>query len=215
MRILTSEFAGAEFPPGTRVSFVAKTNRRLQGIIQKLLLRYARVLTQDGGLWNVPYGRLVAIKKPVNPEMMLPEIEALGYDLIRKYENTNNLEVGWKFGFDLAPSRAGVCRHKEKQITLSVTYCQKATKKEIVNTILHEISHAIVGPNHGHDAVWKEAARRIGCTTERCHRVKHTAARWRGDCGCGKQWTRQRLSKAARSGLCPSCKNRIVWRRES
>ncbi len=215
MKIVTSAFAGAEFPPGTIVSFMNKTNRRLQGTIQKLYYRYARVLTQDGSLWNVPYGGLVITKQQPNPEMTLTEIEILGNDLIHQHEINNKIQTGWKFAFDLAPTRAGICRYDEKQITLSVTYCQKATKEEIVNTILHEIAHAIVGPKHGHDAVWKATARDIGCNAERCHRVKHTAARWRGECGCGKQWTRQRLSQRARTGVCPSCENRIIWIRES
>lgn len=215
MKIITSAFAGAEFPPGTMVSFINKTDKRLEGTIQKLYLRYARVLTQDRILWNVPYGGLTIIKQPIIPALTLSEIEILGQNLIRQHEINKNLEIGWKFSFDLAPTRAGICRYDEKQITLSVTYCQKATKEEIVNTILHEIAHAIVGPKHGHDAVWKAAARDIGCTAERCHRVKHTTARWRGECGCGKQWTRQRLSQRARTGLCPSCKKKIRWVRES
>ena len=215
MKIVTAAFAGAEFPPGTMVSFMTKTDKILEGAIQKLYLRYARVMTQDGSLWNVPYGGLSVIKQPLIPELTLTEIEDLGKDLIRQHEIDNRLEIGWNFAFDLAPTRAGICRYDDKQITLSVTYCQKATKEEIVNTILHEIAHAIVGPKHGHDAVWKSTAQDIGCTGERCHRVKHTAARWRGECGCGKQWTRQRLSQRARTGLCPSCENRIIWVRES
>ncbi len=146
--------------------------------------------------------------------MTLSDIETLGINLIREHEKNSGLEAGWKFAFDLAPARAGICRYTEKQITVSVTYCQKASKAEIVNTILHEIAHAIVGPNHGHDAVWKAVAKRIGCTAERCHRVQHTPPRWSGKCGCGKQWKRQRLSQRTRTGLCPSCGNKIVWRRE-
>ena len=97
--------------------------------------------------------------------------------VINCYRNTKikaDLEPGWKFGFDLAPARGGICRDTEKQITLSVTYCLKASEAEIIDTILHEIAHAIVGPRHGHDAVWKAVAQRIGGTAERCHRVEHT-----------------------------------------
>ncbi len=29
--------------------------------------------------------------------------------------------------------------------------------------LLHEVAHALVGPDHGHDQVWKDKALQIGC----------------------------------------------------
>ena len=212
MRIVTSEFPGAAFPPGTRVSFTTKTGA-LEGTVQKLLSRWARVGTQHEGLWNVPYDALTRVALAGESAMPLKEVETLGLHLIREHEMVNGLKKGWKFAFDLAPVRGGVCRYKEKLIALSVTYCLKASKAEIVDTILHEIAHAIAGPNHGHDEEWKTVARRIGCTAKRCHHVDHTPPRWRGQCGCGKEWKRQRLTRRARTGHCPQCKGRIAWQR--
>jgi hypothetical protein len=40
--------------------------------------------------------------------------------------------------------------------------------EEIVDTILHEIAHALVGPRHGHDTVWKAKCTDIGARPERC-----------------------------------------------
>ncbi|MCG9129725.1 SprT-like domain-containing protein [Candidatus Poribacteria bacterium] len=213
MKTVSSDFAGATFPPGTEVTFYDKTKNKLHGTVQRLLIRYARVASTEGTFWNVPYGGMEITETSTNPTMTLPEIEAIGKQLIQEHEVKNKLETGWNFAFDLAPARAGICRYKERQITLSVTYCLKATKAEIRNTILHEIAHAIVGPKHGHDIVWKNVAVKIGCTAERCHRVEHTIPRWFGKCGCGKQWTRQRLTQRARSGLCPSCGDNIKWNR--
>ena len=196
MKILRAEFIGVSFPPETKVWFENQTGSRRDGTVQRLFPRYARVAAEDGTLWKVPY-RLLKVREPIQePAMTLSEIDTLGNQLLQEHEDKNDLEPGWRFGFDLAPARGGICRHTEKQITLSVTYCLKASEAEIVDTILHEIAHAIVGPQHGHDAVWKAAAQRIGCTAERCHRVEHTLPRWRGQCGCGKQWKRQRLTSA-------------------
>ena len=89
----------------------------------------------------------------------------------------------------------GVCRYREKRIDLSVSYCLAASRAEIEDTVLHEIAHAIVGPKHNHDAVWKAKAREIGCQGERCHRVQHSVPRWVGECGCGQQWFRQTLQR--------------------
>ena len=49
---------------------------------------------------------------------------------------------------------------------------------DIRDTLLHEIARAIVGPGHAHDAVWRTAARRIGCTAKRCSTVPHSLKRW-------------------------------------
>ena len=214
MKILTADFPGAAFPPETKVWFETQTGSRCNGTVQRLFPRYARVAAEDGTLWKVPY-RLLTMREPISPSaMMLFEIDTLANQLLQEHEHKSVLEPGWKFGFDLAPARGGICRHREKQITLSVTFCLKASKAEIEDTILHEIAHAIVGPGHGHDAVWKAAAQRIGCSAKRSHRIQHTLPRWRGQCGCGKQWKRQRLTRRSRIGLCPACGDKIEWRRE-
>lgn len=213
MSIVTADFAGAKYPPGTNVSFASKTHT-LQGIVQKLLRRHARVATQGGTLRNVPYSALTVRAPAREPAMALNEVESLGKRLIQEHEAKSGLKTGWQFAFDLAPVRGGICRHTTKQITLSVTFCLKAHKDDIVDTILHEIAHAIVGPNHGHDETWKAAARRIGCTAKRCHQVDHTPPRWRGQCMCGQKWKRQRLSRRARTGQCPNCNSKIEWTRE-
>ena len=214
MKILTADFPGASFPPETKVWFETQTGSRRNGTVQRLSPRCARVAAEDGTLWKVSY-RLLKVREPIQkPAMTLLEIDTLGNQLLKENEDKRVLEPGWKFGFDLAPARGGICRYTEKQITLSVTYCLKASKREIEDTILHEIAHVIVGPGHGHDAMWKAAAQRIGCTAKRTHRVEHTIPRWQGQCGCGKQWKRQRLTRRSRTGLCPACGDKIQWKRE-
>ncbi len=213
MNIVTAKFEGAAYPPGTKVAFTTKTGT-LQGTVQKLLPRRAKVATPQGTLWKVPYGAMTVSESAPKPAMTLTDIAALGQQFIREHEAESGLEAGWRLAFDLAPARGGICRYKEKLITLSVSYCLKASKGNIVNTILHEIAHAIVGPGHGHDAIWKATARRIGCTAERCHRVEHTLPRWRGRCGCSQEWKRQRLTQRARTAFCSKCKKSIEWERE-
>ena len=65
----------------------------------------------------------------------------------------------WRFRFESARSRAGVCRQNTRIIALSVSYVLRAPWDDIRDTLLHEIAHAIVGPGHGHDAAWQTAAR--------------------------------------------------------
>ena len=88
MRIVTSEFPGAAFPPGTRVSFTTKTGA-LEGTVQKLLSRWARIGTQHEGLLNVPYGALTRVALAGESAMPLKEVKPLGLQLIREHETVS------------------------------------------------------------------------------------------------------------------------------
>ena len=213
---IPSDFAGAATPVGSVVRFRARAGLELAGKVTALRLRHANVLGDDGNQWSVPYAAILAIETAPTVECMLPEVEQIAHELISRSVATQSMPDGWTFGFDLAPSRAGVCRYQERRIDLSVSYCLAATRSDIQDTILHEIAHAIVGPRHNHDKVWKAKAREIGCLGERCHRVHHTAAKWVGECRCGQQWFRQVLQRRMMSNrVCAKCLGEIRWRRNT
>ncbi len=75
----------------------------------------------------------------------------------------------WKFVLDKASRRAGCCNFTKKTISVATAFAMKVNHRELQDTILHEIAHALAGKKHNHDAVWKEIATKIGCTAERCH----------------------------------------------
>ena len=77
----------------------------------------------------------------------------------------------WSIVADRAKTRAGVCRFAQRQIGLSAPLTTLHSDDEVLDTILHEIAHALVGPQHGHDAVWRAKAREIGCSGERPSRA--------------------------------------------
>lgn len=113
--------------------------------------------------------------------------------------------AGWTLVFDNAKTRAGVCRESRRQIGLSRVLTQLHPADEVRETILHEIAHALVGVRHGHDAVWRETAQRIGCSGRRC--VPETTARppapWTGRCPSGHEVTRHRRPTRVQS--CARC----------
>jgi len=117
--------------------------------------------------------------------------------------------TGWRIKLDHARRRAGQCDFNTKVISLSRLYVRGADKDHIRDTILHEIAHALVGPSHGHDAVWRQKAREIGCTATRCHNLNFSKARWIMQCpnGCFSVERHRR-----KSGLvCAKCNSFVKY----
>ncbi len=213
---ITVDFAGAACPAGSVVRFQGKHGHSLLGNVVRIRTRHADVIDEEGRQWPVSYRAITEVVSAPAPECSLREVAVIATALLKHHQADGTLANGWSFGFDLAPSRAGVCRYRERRIDLSVSYCLAATRAEIEDTILHEIAHAIVGPKHNHDAAWKAKAREIGCQGERCHRVQHSIPRWVGECGCGQQWFRQTLQRRMiRNRVCGKCLGEITWRRNT
>ena len=213
---ITADFPGAAAPVGSLVRFRGPGNSELRGKVTAIRARHAEVAGKDGSEWSVPYAAITQVENAPAVDCTLVEVEEIALRLIDEFTGRGALQSGWTFGFDLAPSRAGVCRYNERRIDLSVSYCLAATRADIEDTILHEIAHAIVGPRHNHDAVWKAKALEIGCVGERCHRVQHSIPRWVGECGCGQQWFRQTLQRRMMfNRVCAKCRGEIKWRRNT
>ncbi len=212
---VTSDFPGAAVPPGSRVRFTAG-GESIAGVVARLLRHHAVVAAGAEGRWRVPYQFLRVVERVPERECTLAEVEELARRLLARHKRRSGLGAEWTFGFDLATARAGVCREQFRRIDLSVSYCLRATREDIEDTLLHEIAHAIEGVEHRHDAVWRAKAREIGCTAERCSSVGAALPRWIGRCGCDKPWSRQRLSRSLREGaICKACRKTIEWRLNS
>ena len=82
------------------------------------------------------------------------------------YRKTKDFGLeSWVLGMDNKKTCLGMCLFGQRKISLSSHFLRGPTcdEKQIRNTILHEMAHALVGPEHNHDAVWKKMALKIGC----------------------------------------------------
>ena len=203
-----NDTARMEFVENDIVSFIDSQQIRHVGRIVKINRKYARVECHDV-TWQVPYVNLERIGSPtlgIDRRSRLAEIETEAEMLISKHGLRN-----WRFGFDQASRRGGRCAFDRQEISLSEQFATAASHDEVTDTILHEIAHAIVGPKHGHDAVWKATARRIGCSGRVTHDVDFSSARWILTCmTCG--WRVPRMRR--RRGLvCKDCGEDVLFQR--
>lgn len=121
----------------------------------------------------------------------------------------------WRFSFNNRKRHLGLCRFTVRTIELSVYFVERNGLDEIRDTILHEIAHALVGPGHGHDRVWKQKCLEVGARPQRCIRADMPRGRWQVRCGgCGRQFCRHRKPKV-RAGLhCRLCgpeQGQLLW----
>lgn len=99
-------------------------------------------------------------------------------ELLRTELNKHNLS-DWKIRIIADMNKftfLGKCVYSEKCIYLNALHIDTHPDAELINTIKHEVAHAL-SPNHGHDEVWKDKARSIGCdNTSTCGMALSEAA---------------------------------------
>lgn len=132
------------------------------------------------------------------------------FRLARQLFHRHNLFT-FEFGLDNARRRRGLCTHphggRPGRITLSRHFVASARPEAVRGVLLHEIAHALVGPGHGHDAVWRAMCRAIGGDTAVCARTEGMPlGPWRAVCrGCGQVRSRFRRPMANRAYACRDC----------
>ncbi len=197
--VLRSDVFKAQFRPDDDVMFTRRS-AVLHGVVARLGPTRAVVVTDDRNEFAVPYANLRprGTGRSLENQQRFAEVEREAERLLARH----GLK-GWSFQYDDASRRAGVCWHGTKVIGLARLYCVQATDHEVRDTILHEIAHALAGPDHNHDAIWKAVARSIGCTGDRCHNVDFAPPRYIMSCPeC--RWTQKKNFRRKRT-VCKAC----------
>lgn len=129
---------------------------------------------------------------------------------------TEHLPGGvWGFQWDHRKSSYGQCNHRMRVITLSLPLTEACTFEECMDTILHEVAHAIAGPGANHGPVWRSIAIRLGAAPRAARAPEASTAealaktaRWVGTCPNGHTATRDRLTQKSRRISCGRCNPR-------
>lgn len=125
---------------------------------------------------------------------------------------TENGLTDWSFGFDRSVKRFGVCRLKDKRITLSGQIVQLNSEEKVRETILHEIAHALCPVGTGHGLAWRLKCRELGIRPERCYTDTDTETpelRYQATCpNCGHTFHRARRPQTLKICARPACRYR-------
>lgn len=125
---------------------------------------------------------------------------------------------GWTFTFNRRKTAMGLCLYGPRRIEISFHFALRNSDEAIRETLLHEIAHALAGPEHGHDAVWKQKCLEIGAKPQRLSfDVDMPQGQWQALCGCcGMLHSKHRKPKHAIGWYCTHCgkeRGRLMWRR--
>ena len=155
--------ARAGYRVGDEVTFPGPAGPS-RGEIVKLNPKRATVRCKETS-WNVPYGLLRGAggKGARNGAARLNEVAEMARGLMDEHGLTD-----WTLAFVEAKKRLGTCNYSHRAIRIGRSHALEGSDAQIRNTVLHEIAHAIAGPETGHGPLWKATARRIGATPRAC-----------------------------------------------
>ena len=195
-----------QFLPEDSVSFLYR-GAEMQGIVQNLGYRRALVRRSDDSELRVPYSILksaMCTREIRRRRDRLAMVDELAYTLLAEHGLAH-----WLFHFDQSTARAGVCKFGDRVVALSHIFSVLSSEEEVRDALLHEIAHALVGPEHGHDETWRAKATKIGCNGSRLTKQLDVASRYLVSCPRCK-WM-QKTQKRHRNAVCLKCRGPALY----
>ena len=125
---------------------------------------------------------------------------------IASREMTKHGLQGWTFALANAKRQLGVCKYRKKRIEIAEYYALNSPPESVLDTLLHEIAHAIAGPAAGHGPAWKAIAIRLGATPRACDNSDETVVKpgdWQATCtACKKIFHRYKRPRSLSGYRC-------------
>lgn len=150
-------------------------------------------------------------------------IEERAIKTINSFKRSGKITDDWSFRWNKRKSHLALCDFGNKTIQLSIFYAQIGSHEDINDSILHEVAHAIAGPDAGHGPKWKKVCREIGARPIRCGKtVPNMPSKYKGTCpGCGHIYSAHRKLSNMNTRLCgiKGCdakrtKSYVVWKEQ-
>lgn len=125
----------------------------------------------------------------MNRDVLLGQAAAL----LDRYKLTD-----WKIEFRKGTGNwLGRCVYWARTILINDYYAEHNSEAEVLDTLLHEIAHALT-PGHSHDKVWKAVARSLGAIPKACSNdnVIIRPGKYQATCpSCGRKFHKYRRPK--------------------
>lgn len=132
---------------------------------------------------------IVTLTERMGKGMDLLEVEAIAERELRKHGLKD-----WTFAWARTKRRQGACKFRERRIEIAEFYAKHNPPEKVLDTLLHEIAHALAGPKARHGPVWKAIASKLGATPQACDTCYKTVVMpgdWQATCdACGKTFHR-------------------------
>jgi predicted SprT family Zn-dependent metalloprotease len=145
---------------------------------------------------------------------MTPKMQAIRELAIKEMEKWGLRPPKWVFEFNNRKQTLGICQYPfplrgiPGKIQLSRYYVEKNNQEEIMETVRHEIAHALAGCDAGHGPRWKQECLRVGAKPVRCGdgTAVMPPGKWQANCrGCQKTYHKHRRPKELAHYHCPKC----------
>jgi predicted SprT family Zn-dependent metalloprotease len=103
-------------------------------------------------------------------------------------------------------TRFGQWYEDRKVISISRPFIEVNKKAKVREVILHEIAHALVGGEHGHNKIWKAKAAELGVPpVAKVYGAVLPESRYIGSCACGYKHEKHKLDLKS-DYICRECR---------
>ncbi len=107
------------------------------------------------------------------PAMEPDEVRAAAHELLAGHGLDD-----WTFTFDRALRRVGACFYRERRISLSRAFVAKNDDTVVIDTLRHEVAHALAWVHDGatgHGTAWRRWCAVTGAQARRCYEPSEVA----------------------------------------
>ena len=137
-QLIDTRFPGQQFPVRSVVTLLDRHRRTVFPAVTELRRHEAIVGGGETGRWRVRYAGLQLITAGPTGGATMQQVEDHAAQLLERHLNTGAPATWWRFRFETATSRAGICRYTTRTIALSVSYVLRAPWDDVRDTLLHE-----------------------------------------------------------------------------